>query len=281
MRDKNEGSAEGVRRDSRQFGEAGSQFVDTPPEEFTPRRKSRLLQWLVIVLIILLIVLGALFGWLWWRDRDAASDSGGQGMAAPAEAESMPTETAACGEGLNHYQNASLGLQFCYPEVWGTVTAADAKLDPSDTGTRQNLSFSDKNAVNVGVATTDWSTTFGRDGVCSDPATPDLPPFAPFSAAWNTFDDGSGVASVDRGIQKVDGQYLINEFASTTLAEVVCLTGYKVLDGTPFTHAAGSYAANFNVDIPSPSAHMADPNVLIALPERQAFYDFVQSIDNL
>jgi len=248
----------------------------------TRHKKSRLLRWLVVILFALLLILVSLLGWLWWSEHNTGGDSDASGESSmPVQTEPMPeAEVNVCGDGLASYRNASLGLQFCYLEEWGTVAVADAKLDPSDTGVRQNLSFSNKNEVNLGVASADWSTTAGGDGVCSDPATPVLPPFTPYSTSWDSFDDGSGVTSVDRGIQKMDGQYLINEYASTTLAEVVCLTGYRVLDGAPFTHATGSYATTFNDAIPNPSAHAATPNVLIPAADRGIFYEFIKSIDN-
>lgn len=231
-------------------------------------------------LLILLLLLAALFGWLWWRDRDT-KDTQNSNTSTSASSQTEDAEEATCDEDLTSYENAKLGFGFCYPTAWGTVTASDSRLAPSDTGSRWTISFDAKPAVNLGVASADWETTMGRDAVCSDPATPTLPPFEPFSTDWETFDEDGATTTASRGIEVVEGQYLIQEFATTTLAEVVCITGYTVLDGTPYGHTAASYSTTFNSDAPSPAAHMTSPNLLVSGAERNAFYAFVKSVHDL
>lgn len=239
------------------------------------------LWWLLFVLLLLLLV----FGWWWFKMRN--DDSPGKattgtnsqsdnGITKEEQALNSP-----CEQGQTNYENASLGFGFCYPASWGTVSVADAKLDASDTGSRWNLSFSDKDAVNLGVASADWETNFGRDGVCSDPASPVMPAVTPFSTAWTTSDDGGAVISAERGIEAMADDYLINEYAANILAEVVCLNGYTVLDGTPYTHTTASYSAGFTGAVPDPAAHMAAPDTLIPAAERNAFYSFVKSVRDL
>lgn len=236
-----------------------------------PQKRKRM--WWVWLLIILLVLLLLFLGW-WWKDKD--KDETAQNNP---NNNSHQQEETTCDEGYIAYENTDLGFGFCYPADWGTVTVADAKFAAADTGERWTVKFADKEMVNLGVVTAEWSTDVPRDGVCVDPAVQILPAFSPFSTTWAT--EGTPVMSATRGIEVMAGQYLIQERVDDSLTSGVCLEGYTIIDGDVYSHTAASYSAEFAAPVTTPQGHIDNPNTLIPEVDRSEFYTFVKSVYKL
>lgn len=250
-----------------------------------PHRSKKMWLWLLIILLILLLLF---FGW-WWKDKDK-KDETAQNNTNNSQQEQQPQEEATCDKGYTEYENADLDIGFCYPTAWGTVTVADARFQQTpttvgdttvaaDTGQRWRVSFSAKSEVNLGLVTADWSTEVARDGVCVDPAVQTLPAFSPFSTAWVT--EGTPVMSGTRGIEVMASEYLIQEEVDDLLTNGVCVRGYTIIDGDPFSHTAASYSAEFAAPVTTPQQHIDNPNILIPEDDRNEFYIFVKSVHKL
>jgi len=230
-----------------------------------------------IFLLVLLLVAGIV-----WVSSLGTSDKGTDKTATTTdkpeeEEESKSTDPEACTAKQRRYQNRDLSLGFCYPNVWGNVSVADAEFDPSDDGTRLKLSFSAKPQVNIGLVSDDWSTDVARDGVCSDPAQQELPNFESFSARWATEGSGASISSATRGLEIATDEYIIEEYVDNLLTNGVCLTGFKLTEGEVYRHVEASYSAAFSAEITTPQAHINDPTVLVPVADRTAFIALVKS----
>ncbi len=259
-----------------------SQGQDQAPLVGGDPGKSKKMMWLWIIIIAVLLA-ALLLGWLWWKDKDkkdAASTS-----TSTTEQQTV-VEEVTCEAEFTAYENAELGLGFCYPTDWGTVTVTDARLQKTptevegtviaaDTGQRWRVSFSEKPAVNLGVVTADWSTEIGRGGSCVDPATTTLPAFSPFSTEWEV-----ETTFASRGIEVMANEYLINESADE-YHNGVCILGYTIINAEDYTHSTASYYKEFGGTITTPEQHVDNPTVLAPEADRNDFYTFVKSVHAL
>jgi hypothetical protein len=229
------------------------------------------------LLVLLLLVVGVI-----WASSAGKNKEGGKNNTPTTteneSGEETPVATDDCTAKERRYQSESLSLSFCYPNAWGNVTVNDAKLDPSDDGTRLKLSFSEKPQVNVGVVSDDWSTDAARDGVCSDPARQELPNFESFSARWTTEGTGTGITSATRGLEIATDEYIIEEHVDNLLTNGVCITGFSLTGGDVYRHAEASYSAAFAGKIMTPYAHINDPTELVPVADRTAFTALVKSM---
>lgn len=253
----------------------GDQMSSEPPVFSAQRPKT--LRTLVIVIIALLLILAGLLGWLLWRDNST-------GTKQTSSTSSSGSETAAtCPDHFSLYANTSLGVEFCYPDVWGDVEVSDAKFDASDSGSRWLFSFSNKPSVHAGVVSEDWSTTAARGGTCSDPAVQITSlPEEPSSTDWEvetTIDTAPPQpSSASRMIETEDGKHLIREIVNDTLYNGACLEAFVLVDNQTYPVVAASYSAAFNGMIASPQQHIDEPNTLISELDRADFATFVKSI---
>lgn len=226
-----------------------------------------------VVALVLLLVLGILPGWILLWQGSKNSD------AVPADARSAAAGTPiACNSGLKSYENTFLDIGFCYPVSWGEVLVHEGKYEPADTGSRWRLGFTNKTQVSLGLVSADWSSTIPRNPRCSDPAQQTLPSTVNFSTSWRT--EGNPVASAQRGIEKLDGYYLLEERVSDQSDNGACLIGYTITGGT-YRHTVSAYLSEYSPVINSPEHHITDPNVLIPAPDRGKFADFIKSIRSL
>lgn len=230
---------------------------------------------LIIILVLAVLLLGGIFGWMWWVK--AYKGTGSPSLTkTPATSEPVATDKdEPCATSLSNYENKSLGFGFCYPTAWGTAAATDAKFDPADTGTRWLVGFSSKSQVNLGVVSDDWTTTIPRDGTCVDPAVQSLPAFSPFSAMWVT--EGSPAVSATRGVEVLANEYLLDERVDELLTNGACLTGYTVIDSV-YLYTAASYSAEFSGAVTTVDQHVAAPETLISATDRSDFGAFVKSV---
>lgn len=252
----------------------------TPSNESTPmvggpQKSKKMWLWLLILLLILLLLF---FGWWWWKDKDKKDETAQNNNSNNSQQEQQAQE-ATCDTGYTAYEATDLGIGFCYPTAWGTASVIDAKFAAADTGQRWKVTFTSKPVVNLGVVTDDWSTTVPRDGVCVDPAVQVLPAFSPFSTSWET--EGTPVTSATRGIEVMAGQYLIQERVDDVLTSGVCLEGYTITGGDPYSHTSASYSAEFAAPVTTPQQHIDSPNTLIPEADRTQFYTFVKSVHKL
>lgn len=263
----------------------GDQTQPPPNEPMQPAmvggpQKSGKKMWWVWLLIILLVLLLLFLGWWWWKDKDKKDETAQKDNTNNnSQQQQQDTEKVTCDEGFSTYENTDLGLGFCYPTDWGTVSVVDGKFEAADTGERWIVKFASKSMVNLGVVSADWSTTVPRDGVCVDPAVQTLPAFSPFSTTWAT--EGTPVMSGTRGIEVMAGEYLIQERVDDVLTSGVCVEGYTIIEGDPFSHTSASYSAEFAAPITTPQQHIDSPNTLISGADRNEFYTFVKSVYKL
>lgn len=193
------------------------------------------------------------------------------------ETENRQTAEPACGDGKSGYDNPTYGISFCYPESWGTVSIADSRFAPQDTGSRYELSFSDKLAVKIGLVSDDWTTEVGRGGGCADPSM-DVPEGAPFAEEWSKqLDDSGTLMYASRGLSTGSSRYVIQESVDDYVGGV-CTRAYANLDGTAYKLATASYYVGFSERVSTPQLHVSDPTVLFTVIERQLFTDFVRTI---
>ncbi len=258
-----------------------SNLDQTPTVGNSGGSKKTMWVWIGVILFVLLILF---FGWWWWKDKDK-KDSTSTSTSTDNSSQAQ-NETPECGEDLVSYTNEDLDIRFCYPIAWGDVSVNDARLQKvattvdgatinPDTGQRWQLSFSEKPAVNLGLVTADWSTEVGRGGSCLDPATQTLPAFSPFSTEW--VEDGS---LVSRGIEVLADEYLIEETADE-FYNGVCISGYTIINAEDFTHSTATYFKEFGGAVMTPAQHMASPNTLAPVADRDDFYAFVKSVQAL
>lgn len=244
-----------------------------------PRKNSKLLTWLTVIIIVLAMILAGLFGWLWWRDRETPAPAVTPPATNEPIVEGPEDETATCPEDFSIYTNPDLGIQFCYPTVWGEPNATDAKFGEADTGSRWLIGFDSNDAVHVGLVSADWTTEVGRDGTCVDTAAVTMPTMSPFSTDWVIeTTEGTTPASAMRGIEIDSTNLLVREYADSLLTNGTCLEGFKAIDNPIYAVASATYYAEFNSTVTDVQQHMANPNLLISTDERANFGTFVESI---
>lgn len=246
-----------------------------------PKQKSKLLTWLMVIIILLAIIFAGLLGWIWWRDRNqnANQDSTEPSTNQQQGTDEEPVEEVVCTDGFTIYTNNDVGIQFCYPTAWGEPSVADAKFAAADTGSRWLINFDSNNAVHAGLVSADWTTEVPRDGTCVDSAAMTMPTTSPFSTAWTTeATEGDTVSSAMRGVDMDADTLLISEYVDSLLTNGVCLEGYKAIDNPVYAVASASYYAEFNGTITTSQQHMDSPDTLISADDRDNFATFVESI---
>jgi hypothetical protein len=263
----------------------GNSGMSSPPDDSSssqqpmmggdgPKKK---MMWLWVSLLVLLLLLALFLGWWMMKDKDKKDDSSKNNSNNSSQQEK--DQTATCADGLTQYENDELGFGFCYPTDWGAVTVADAKFEAADTGERWRVQFADKNMVNLGVVTEDWSTDAARELTCVDPAVQTLPAFSPFSTDWDS--EGTPVSNASRGIQVEADQYLIREDVDDLLTNGVCVFGYTLIDDEVYTHTTATYSAEFSGAVMTPQHHIDNPDTLVPEADREEFYAFVKSVYEL
>ena len=203
-----------------------------------------------------------------------------QKKTAPTSDGSGAITATACADGKTLFQDKSFGAKFCYPTSWGSATLADAKVAPSDTGHRQSITFSSNPLMSVGGVSEDWSTTVGRGVGCLEPQK-DMPALSSYNAEWHNI-SGSGmvVDFAERSLPSEQGGYSLTESVSSMLLEGVCAHGYKQINSSRYKVVSAAFYRTFPEasGITTPSAHMADPNVLFSTEQRNDFDALLASL---
>jgi hypothetical protein len=258
---------------------AGKGIVSQSPSMARPKKKSKFLTWLIVIIILLAMILAGLFGWLWWRDRETSTPSVTTPTTNEPIVEAPEDETTTCPEDFSIYTNSELGVQFCYPTAWGEPNASDAKFAEADTGSRWLLGFDSNDSVHIGLVSADWTTEVARDGTCVDTTAVTMPTMSPFSTEWIIeTTEGTTPASAMRGIEMDSTTLLVREYADSLLTNGTCLEGFKAIDNPTYAVAAASYFAEFNSTVTDVQQHIDNPNVLISADERANFLAFTESI---
>lgn len=199
-------------------------------------------------------------------------------MVPPTEpsSQSKTGSELSCGNGKTDFQDKTFGARFCYPSSWGTATIVDTKIVPSDTGFRQQINFSANPLFSVGGVSEDWSTSVGRGVGCLEPQK-EMPALSSYNTEWhNISGNGMAVDFAERSLPSKEGGYIISETVSNLLVEGVCAHGYKQINGSRYGVVSVAYYRNFAeaAGVTTPSAHMAEPNILFSTDQRNDF-DFL------
>ncbi|HEX9153490.1 MAG TPA: hypothetical protein VF809_01590 [Candidatus Saccharimonadales bacterium] len=257
------------------------QMHQPQPQAKRPKEKhsNPKIKWVLIglgaLLVIVLLVVGIIL---------AAKDNKNDGKGTTTDTSSSDSSSSStstddeCTAQQRRYQNEDLDIKFCYPKSWGDVKLADSKFDPSDDGTRQRISFADKDEVHLGLVSDDWSTDVARDGTCVDMAVQAFPDTGTFSARWVAEPATGSPVSAVRGLEVTPDVLLIQEQVDELLNNGVCLEGYNAFGGVVYRNATATYYNAFGGAITTPQAHIDDPTVLIPATDRAEFAKFVKSI---
>lgn len=179
------------------------------------------------------------------------------------------------------FSDKSFGMQFCYPSDWGVATLRDSKMTPEDTGNRETVIFSNNLQVRVGAVSSDWTTSAGRDGVCSDPLNQPLITGS-FNSEWHDIiGSGDAVEFALRHLGGSDQGYDAIEEVSNLLQSGVCAKSTKEVNSSRYQYASVSYYRNFDADgsgVTTPSMHIADPLKLFPQHSRDEFVALIKSI---
>lgn len=190
------------------------------------------------------------------------------------------TTSSSCASGSTEFRDKDFGARFCYPSSWGSATLADAKVAPSDTGHRQSITFSSNPLMSVGGVSEDWSTTVGRGVGCLE-TQKDMPALSSYNAEWHNI-SGTGMAIdfAERSLASKQGGYSLTESVSSMLVEGVCAHGYKQINGSRYKVVSAAFYRTFPEasGITTPSAHMAEPNVLFSTEQRNEFDALLASL---
>ncbi len=235
----------------------------------------------VVILVVAIVVAGAALWFLLWSPEPVGAP-GSEDMSKQAEnVDTEPDGTSAVDCGTRRYfHDADMGLEFCYPDYWGMTSVSDARLASSDTGHRQRVTFSDQPFVFVGGVSDDWTTTVGRDGMCSDPSN-HMPALSEYNTDWHdVMGEGDDVSFATRSVIVSAGGYAITEEVSNVLQSGVCARGYKVLHGSRYRVGSASFYRDFAEasGITSPALHMAHSDVLFSPQQRTEFDALMASL---
>jgi hypothetical protein len=236
-----------------------------------------------LVVVIMLLVIALPIGWILLSGAQQGNKAPQGGSTANSDdsqggAGDQQGTAISCGEGLTDYKHEGLGLRFCYPKAWGDVSVLDATFQDSDTGSRWQIGFSDKEQMALGVVSTDWTSTEPFEASCTDPARKQLPSFLPLNTSWET--QGSPTTTAIRGLQAEADNYLMIEQADNDLVGGACLVGYKVIKGE-YPHVTVAYYQEFDAAVPDTTTYIAQPNNLIPSGDRDDFIALVKSIQKL
>lgn len=244
-----------------------------------PKKSINWFPWIISSVLLLVIVIG---GGIYFATRNNTGNTNnnqaGNSSGSTKNASNAASTTAnTCASQLKQYANKSLQIQFCYPAVWGSVTAANGQFDPSDSGARYLIAFSGQPAVHLGLASTDWSTDTGKKPSCQNPSVQAFPDTTSFSPKWAAQGAGAQVSSALRGLELVPDSYLMQEEVGTALGGV-CLEGYMATGGDVYPDAEATFYAAFAGKITTPAAHINSPTTLVSVTDRTNFTSFVKTI---
>jgi hypothetical protein len=244
-------------------------------------------KWVYVLVAVVLLGVALLIGFILGNRTATAPEVSTKAakqdkMVPPAEPKDQkPEATFSCASGKTAFQDKDFGARFCYPASWGTASLADAKVAPSDTGNRQQISFAANPLVSVGGVSEDWSTTVGRGVGCLEPQK-DAPPLSSYNTEWHNM-SGSGMAVdfAERSLPSKKGGYSITETVSSMLVEGVCVHGYKQVNGSRYKVVSAAFYRSFPEasGITTPSAHMAEPNILFSTEQRDDFDALLASLE--
>lgn len=253
-----------------------SNAAPTPPPKKPKPETAVWLPWAICgFLLLLVIVFAILLLANNKKETPAVTDKTQQ------QTQTDQTDENACSNKQRRYKNEDLGFGFCYPNAWGNVTVTDAKFDPSDSGTRRKLGFSEKSQIHLGIVSDDWSSDSSHVAACDDPAVQAFPDPSTFSANWVTVGTGAAITSAIRGLEIVPNEYVVQEQVDSTVNKGDCMQGYKIINAPVYRTVAASYYKPFDTTTTTPSAHITFPTKLIDATDRSDFISFVKSIYKL
>ena len=183
--------------------------------------------------------------------------------------------TSNCSKNWTEFAKNDVGLRFCYPAAWGTASTRDAKIDPSDRGTRVSVVFDKKQAVRVTVVSQDWATDAQRDIACHEIAAQQFPNPENLSPKWQTTNGGQ---AAERLIEYSAGQFILQEDVSTLIGDTVCLRSSSNVGGQVYGIATATYEAALGGGVTTVAAHIKAPTTLISADDRADFTTMAKTI---
>lgn len=235
---------------------------------------------ITIAVIIVSLLLGLLGYWLATKD-DATTDSSLSSTSTETtdetptdDALATDTDEAYCtGDDMQLYTNELIGLEFCYPAIWGTTAMSAPQASESDNGSGYEIAFSAYDTV-VSSITSDYQNTIGRGGRCEDP-TNTAPDFSTYREAWVEDSSDPDLALASRYHIKKDGAYLISETVDM-FSSGLCYSA--LINQTGTAYPVVKVALRRPLDSTSVSAHVANPEILFSAEERSDFNAVVDSV---
>jgi hypothetical protein len=235
---------------------------------------------ITIAVIIVSLLLGLLGYWLATKDDvtkelTTSSATTETTEATPAD-DAVTTETkeAYCaGDDKQLYTNELIGLEFCYPALWGTTAMSAPQGSESVNGSGYEIAFSAYDTI-VSSITSDYQNTIGRGGRCEDP-TNIAPDFTTYREAWVQDSSDPDLALASRYHIKKDGAYLISETVDM-FSSGLCYSA--LINQTGTAYPVVKVALRRPLDSTSVSAHVANPTILFSSEERSDFNAVVDSV---
>lgn len=236
----------------------------------------------VCMLVALLVTVGLLI--LFTEKKQTANESNKQTTQTSSnqlpQAEQKTPETvlptSPCKKNWTEYASQQLGIRFCYPSSWGTANVADAKIDPSDRGTRFSVRFAEKQPIAVTVVSQDWVTDVGRGIACNEIAVQSFPVVQ--NNPSNKWQVDSSEESAQRVIESTPDQFFLQENVSTLESESVCLKAFIATGGEVYSTATATYGVGLGGAVASVKAHIANPTNLISATDRADFTEMSRSL---
>lgn len=255
----------------------------TPLNQEPPKKPSNRHKTLIIVLsVVVAIFLAVLAGLYFFMKNDQAKPASDTPVVSDKKDtdKDKPAKGIACSDSYRVFADSTVGMTFCYPNEWGDATVHDAKVGPADTGHRESIRFASMPLFSVGGTSDDWSTTVGRDVGCLEPNNQPVP-LGEYDTAWHgIIGSGADVEYAMRSLPSPTGGYDSTETVSNILQSGVCTQAHKVINGSRYRVAFAGFYRDFAEasGITTPSAHIAEPNVLFSVEQRAQFDTLLASL---
>jgi hypothetical protein len=233
---------------------------------------------ITVCVVVIALLLGGIGYWLASRDNAAEISQTNKQTETietgnPEEATGAVTEEYCSDPAWIAYMNELIGLEFCYPRLWGATSLTPPQASESDAGSGYEIAFSAYDTV-VSSITIDYQNTIGRGGRCEDP-TNVAPDFSTYSESWFQDFSDPDLALARRSHIKQDGVFLISEVVDS-FSGGLCYSATINQTGTAYPVVKIALARPLGEM--TVQDHVANPEALFSANERTDFLTVVRSV---